>query len=518
MSRLARVALNALSSYGRGVISIAVLFFLTPAIIFYAGQEDFGLWSLTFAILGILGLLDMAGMAGVVKWVAECRGSGDVDRRNRILSTVAGMYLAISVIALVALALFALFYQQLFDIPEHLRAKAQSLLWILAIRQVVLAVPLLMFKGILFGEQRIVLVNTVQTAGFVLYGVVGYWVLHQGWGIVGLAWVNLGSMLLEHAAYLILSYVCVRDLRLSPQLAQRRLLREIFSFSAAQLVINISSLIRLRTDLIMVRFLVSLALVPTYAIALRLSEAAYYLIKQFINVLAPLKVQLAAAGEDDVLRAILIHVAKFALLPMVMATAAAYVVGRAAIVFWVGPEFADAAVLLHILMTSLVIGVPPLLAFTLLGMTGHHAMTARAAAISIVVNLTASALLWWPLGIVGIALGTLVSTLIVDVGVVLRRACQLHGITLSTQLRRVYLPVLLPGVVQCALTYQLVAWWPPASLGGIVLLASPGAVVYLLIFWLWSTEATERDSVRHLLRRGARRANPTATQKSGPPA
>ena len=507
MSRIRRVAGNALSSYGRGLVTIAVLVYLTPAIINYAGEEDFGLWSLTFAILGILGLLDMAGMAGVVKWVAECRGSGDVERRNRILSTVACVYLGISVVALIALTGFAWSYHELFDIPAHLRGKATVLLWILAIRQVILAVPLLLFKGILFGEQRIVLVNGIQTGGVVLYGVAGYMVLYRGAGIVGLAWVNLATMLVEHLAYLVLSFRCVPDLRMSPRLADRSLLGEVFSFSAAQLVINVSALIRLRTDLILVRFLVSLALVPVYAIALRLTEVTYYLIKQFVNVLAPLKVQLAAAGDGDGLRAILIHVAKIALVPVVMATSAAFVVGEQAIVFWVGPEFADAAPLLCILMSSLVVGVPPLLAFTLLGMTGEHSLTARAAAASIALNLAASALLWWRLGIVGIALGTLVATVLIDFCVILRRACRRHGLSLAIQLVRVYVPALGPGFVQAAVTYGVVAWWPPTGLITVVLAAVPGAAVYLAVFWLWATEPIERASVREILAgRRSRRA------------
>ena len=501
VSRLGRVAANALSTYGRSVVSLAVVFFLTPAIIRCAGQEDFGLWSLTFAIVGILGLLDMAGMAGVVKWVAECRGSGDIDRRNRLLSTVAGVYLGISVFALVVIAVFALFYEQLFGIPEHLRDKALSLLWILAIRQVVLAVPLLLFKGILFGEQRIVLVNVIQTSAFLAYGLGGLYVLHMGWGIVGLAWVNLAAMLLEHTAYIVFSYVRVPDLRLSWSLADRSLLREVVSFSAAQLVINVAGLIRMRTDLILVRFFVSLAVVPVYAIAMRLAEVAYLLVKQFINVLAPLHAQLAAEGEDETLRAMLIHVAKFALVPMVVATSAGYVLGRDAIVFWVGPEFADAGSLLHILMTALVLGVPPLLAFTMLGMTGHHGMTARAAAISIVVNLGASIALVLPLETPGIALGTLVSTAVIDVGLVLRWACRIHDISLATQVRRVYWPAIWPAALQAGLTYAIAWQWPPTGLLTVALCALPGVALYLVVFWLFSTERVERESVRALLRR-----------------
>ena len=117
MSRTAQFAVNAAANYGRMLVQIATLAVLTPYIIGHIGRDDFGLWSLVISALGFLSLLDLGFGTGVVKYVAECHGSGDTERRNRILSTLTAVYLAIAVASGVCIAVLSLRFNQIFDIP-----------------------------------------------------------------------------------------------------------------------------------------------------------------------------------------------------------------------------------------------------------------------------------------------------------------------------------------------------------------------------------------------------------------
>lgn len=505
MSRAVTVAVNAISSYGRFLVTLAVLFVLTPVIIDRAGEEDFALWSLTFSILGVLGLLDMGFLTGVVKWVAECKGTGDEQRRNHIISTVAIVYLALGAVALVVVLGMSFVYHEVFGIPPHLRDKALALLWILSARMVILSLPLSLFLGILYGEQRIVMINIVQTVAALAYGICGFQVLDRGYGVVGLAWVHLGVMLGEHALYIALAYVRVPNLRVSLRLWRRSLLREVVSFSFAAMLINLSALVRLRTDPILVKSFISLPAVAIYAIAMRIAENAYLLLKQFVNVLAPYNAQLAAEGRSDELKLVLVVVAKFAVCPAVMLSAAFFVFGTEAIGFWVGPELKSAGPVLNVLLLSLIVSVPPLIASTILTMTGDHEIPARAAIVSIVVNVSCSIGLVFPLGLKGIALGTLAATLIVDVLIVLRKACAIYKVRFLSYARRVYLTALIPGVAQWAVTYGISVYAPPTGLVTVVLASLPGVVVYAAIFWTAFVSPAEKQLiVDKLIRRRGR--------------
>ena len=71
LTRTAQVAMNTLTNYARFAILLIVSFVLVPCMIRNLGRDDFGLWSLTFSLLGFFGLLDFGIGTTVVKYVAE---------------------------------------------------------------------------------------------------------------------------------------------------------------------------------------------------------------------------------------------------------------------------------------------------------------------------------------------------------------------------------------------------------------------------------------------------------------
>lgn len=214
LTRTARVALNTFTNYVRFGIALAVFFLLTPYVIRKVGESDFGLWSFSWAVLNCFILLDLGYGTGVVKYVAEYKGSNDPERRNRMLSTLAVVYAFLALLAAVLIYAFSLVFLRLFSIPSEQHSKAIALLWILGARLAILGLPLGIFRGILFGDQRILLVNAVQIAATLIYGLGSWLVLAFGYGLVALAWVNLAAMVAEHLAYLALSYLCLERLRI----------------------------------------------------------------------------------------------------------------------------------------------------------------------------------------------------------------------------------------------------------------------------------------------------------------
>lgn len=493
--RTSRVLLNALSNYVRFGVSMLILIVLTPRIISGVGEADYGLWTLVFSVLGIIGLADFGFGTAVVKFVAECKGSGDIERRNRILSTLFVVYALISVATMGTVGGLTLFFNSFFTIPETQHGRALALLWILAARSLLVALPLSLFRGLLFGEQRIVLINVVQVFSTLIYGLGSLWALTRGMGIVTLAWFNFAAALFEHALYVLLAYRTVEKLHLAASLARRDLLKETLTFSASQLIVNVSNLVLLRTDPILVKLFLPLPAVAVYAIALRIAESIHLLTKQFINVLAPVVAEMKGRGEEEAIRYVLVGGAKFSFAPAVLLAAAIYAFGRETIVIWVGPEFEGAVPVLFILITAMTLAIPQIVASTVLAMTGHHHFSARAALAGTALNVVSSAAMapFW--GLTGIALGTLLTAVVVDLGTVVRVACRLHRVRLLRYAQKVFLPAIVPGVAQYALSVGLKQMFPPASLIAIAILAIPGAVFYGIAFYFMAMEPGEKQLV-----------------------
>ena len=107
-------------------------------------------------------------------------------------------------------------------------------------------------------------------------------------------------------------------------------------------------------------------------------------------------------------------------------------------------------------------------------------------------NVTLTLLLIRPLGIAGAALATLVSTVLVDVGLVQRRAGRLHDDSLLGFYRRTVWPALLPTVIMLLTLAALTALWEPRALWTLAVEAGTGWVVFAISFFFLGLSSAER--------------------------
>ncbi len=495
-----RVALDTATSYLRYGVVIVVQLALIPYLVDRLGDDGYGLWTLTFSVLGFLSLVDFGFATSVVRFTAEARGSGDVDRRNRLLSTVLAVYLVLACVAALVVGGLSPFYADLFGIPEASRQAALPLLWVLAARSIAVSLPFGMFRSILFGNGRIGWVNAVQAGGSVLYAVASVAALECGGGLIGLAWANVAAFAVENLAYMAVAYGTMPDLRISLRRFDRTMLGAAAWISAAQFVVTVSSLVLLRTDPIIVNAFLPLSAVALYGVALKVAENALMLIKQGVNVLGPLAAEWSGAGRQDDVRRLLVGGARLALAPAAGMAVAAAALGREALSSWIGPDYGEGALVLSILMASVALLVPQMVASGVFSMTGHHRLTAWAAFLSMTVNVVASLLLVWRIGLPGVALGTLVATALVDVGVVLALVRHAYGVGFGEYLREVFLPSLLPAAGGYLAMVGLKAALPPANLAVVLGEAVAGCAVFAALFVAFGLTRDDRALARRILR------------------
>ncbi|MCB9799662.1 MAG: polysaccharide biosynthesis C-terminal domain-containing protein [Candidatus Omnitrophica bacterium] len=495
MRRSAEVLINALTSVLGYAVSLAVLFILTPLIIKSVGTEDFGLWSLMFSLLGLFGLIDLGFAVGVMKYVAECRGSGDIERRNKMVSTLWAVYLVLALVAGFGILGLSAIFNPVFSIPAEQQHKAIMLLWILAARSVLLSIPLGLFRGILFGEQKIYLIRLISAFSVALYGIVTWLALKRHADIITVAWINLAAMILEHLCYVVFCFSFVKKLKVSLRLADFKLFKEAASFSFSQFMVDIASIIRLRTDPMIIKFFMPLPAVALYAVALKMVENAFLFIKQFANILTPLIAELKGMGDDKRIRWILIICSKYTLAPMMIITMGSITFGREFLNLWVGPDFGQSYVLLIILMCSLAISMAREVSSSILAMTGFHHESAKISGVAALTNIVISIALIKPLGLVGVALGTLMSTIFVDFIFLVGKACKVYQVKFGEFLYRGVVLALIPGFFQLGVSEYVKRTYAPMSISMIVVESCVGTVAYLIVFWLYAVSKSEKEMI-----------------------
>ncbi|MFZ5949928.1 MAG: flippase [Candidatus Rifleibacteriota bacterium] len=499
LTRTARVGFNTISNILRFAIALLVVIMLTPLIIKTLGKEEFGLWSLTLSVLGFLGLLDFGFGTGLVKYVAECRATGEKEKLNEILSSLWATYLALSIISFLVVALISVFFHQIFEIATPLHEKATIVLWLLALRTSILSLPFSLFRGILFGQQLIWQINLIQSFSSIFYGLTAWFLLANDHGIVQLASANLASMLLEGTAYVILVYSQNPDIKIKLRLANRESFRELASFSFFTFIVSVSSLILLKTDPIIVQLFESLNAVAIYAIALKIVENAHLFSKQFINAISPLISELKAQQDEEKLRFALINCARFALVPSLLLSLPIIAFAADILRFWLGVGFEGAVLPLNILLIAMLAAIPQMLASMILTMSGHQKTTAKAAIFSALVNIAASLFLVRHYGIAGVAGGTLIATIITDVFVIPAIAGGHFGIGWLSYWSRIILPLAPAITLNLGLCLTINHYFPASSLSDIAAKSIPGLIVFMVYWWSVSLEPSEKELFRKRL-------------------
>lgn len=495
-----RLALDSVTSYVRFGVTMLVQFFLVPVMLSSLGTEGYGLWTLTFSILGILTLVDMGFSTSVVRFTAEARGTRTVEARNRILGTVMAVFLLLVVVLTAGVGATSLFYDRVFDLDVATAADGLLLLWVLSLRMIV-GLPLSMFRSILFGDRKITQVNIIQAAGALAYGVLGWVVLKAGGGIMGLAWVNVGTLLVEYLAYLVLAYATVEGLSVSPFNAERSSLVRILGISVAQFVVAVSGLILLTTDPILIKLFMPLSAVALYGIGLKVAESVFMLLKQGVNVLGPRAAEYHGAGQSHLLLDFMISGMKFATAPAAVLLFGVWVFGAEGLRFWLGDGFQDAVPILKVLVTAVCLSVPQLVAFGILTMTGHHVPAAIATAAGAVLNVALSLALIPYLGLIGVALGTLAASVLVDILVVLWLTGRYYGLTYGLFVTQVVLPQVVPSVLCVTVLAAFHRWLPPWDIPSLLAVGSFAAAAYGLVFLAVSLTPQERDFLRRVVGR-----------------
>ena len=489
-----RWVLNIASNYLRVIVGIAVMFFLIPFMVSRLGVDMFGLWSLIFAVVGLFGLMDLGFATAAMKYVAELTASGDHAGRNEVLATLLVVYGVLGAICLVLVAILAGPASSWFALSPDQAQPFTLALWLIG-TVVAINFPASLVKAILIGSGRMHLVNAIELIITLVNAALIVILLEAGLGLVGMAIATAATMLLGPIVMLPLAIRLTPGLSASPRLFSRSRVRELLGFSVYFFIANVAVLIILRIDPVVIKMFLALSAVAVYAVAAKIAEYTYLLNKQFSNALMPLVSQSKGAGDADTVRRILVDGTRFLLAIAVPFIALLFFYADAIVIRWMGPEFAEAVPLLRILLLAVLFSSVQLNAANVLGMTGQHRFVAFAMGGSAVLNLILSIILIQTLGLTGVALGTLLATLVAEFLFVVPRACRAQGLSLGDFLRRAIWPTL-PALVPALGAAALMAYaQPPHNFGWIILEGSMAALLYYVAFYRTGLAAWERELV-----------------------
>jgi O-antigen/teichoic acid export membrane protein len=481
---------------------------MLPFNIAHLGQSAYGLWVLAASITAYFSMLDLGYGVAQVKFAAQYRARRDGRGLNEIVSTLFFFFTLVGLAAMAVGGLLAFNLERLFNLtPDQADTGRKVLLIITA--YVAIGFPFSVFGGVVNGFQRHFMNGSVAIATTITVALVNAAVLLAGYGLVELVAATTIIRLLAYIGYRLNAYRAYPGLKIRPSLVKLSRLREVTGFSAFILLIDIANKVNYSTDTIVIGAFMGTIAIAIWAVSQRLITTVQNLTSQLAGSLFPIIVDFATLGDVERLRRVFVQGTRITLamvLPMVVGLV---MLAEPLVQAWVGPSFQGSVAIIYALALAVTMRVGTSTASMLLKGAGRHRLVAVINLTIAVANLILSIVLVRWLGLMGVALGTLIPIVLGAGAVIFPAACRRVDMPLHSAFAQAVWPALWP-VALMALMLAATRNVFGANLFYIALQSVAAGGIYALIFLLFAIRREERqwyvDKIRRLLGRGGETA------------
>lgn len=470
---------NAATNYLRTVLRLVsglVLFRLTFQ---FLGTDEFGFYSLLWSLFGYTILLDFGLGFTAQKTVAEHAGSGDAGEINRLVGTV---FWTFAFFGAVLLGVFGVLEGWFLGVIRVESGDMESfgLAYRIFFAAMAVMLPLGLFPEMLRGLQRIDLANWAAIGSLALNLGLLAWGLVAGWPFPMIVLVSVATTV---APNLIAAVIVTRRLpgfSLHPRHFRFSAIQGVLSFSVIAYLITFTNLIMARTDQAVIGCTIGVGFIAMYQAGFKVAEMFGLFSVQMQDALTPAAAQLNAGRDREGLRELLVGSTRLTLLLVIplYALCVAYLeplvkvlTGLEAVpveTFWVGQA------LLFATFSSLVTSS---CSKRVLMMCGWEKRLLRISLFDAGANLLLSLALVFRFGILGVALGTMIPTVLVGWLLVVPLAARFLETSVARMLGDFLRPVFLPVAAALGTLLVLVYFLPLGDLHPLVGMGWRGALV-----------------------------------------
>jgi O-antigen/teichoic acid export membrane protein len=477
---LRRIARNVVTRYALVAAELFVGLFTLPFNLRHLGPEAYGLWMLTAGITIHFSVLDLGYGGAMVKFVAQYRAHRDARALNEIASTIFVLFTAIGVAAYLVVIGLALNLEHLFSITPAQAAVGQWILLIVGVN-LVFNFAFAVFGGVCSGFQRYDINNVVAVGSSVAVAAVNIAVVLLGFGLVPLVAATTAVRLFTYFIYRRNAYRVFPPLSVRPSLFRRARLREVTAFSIYASMIDWANKLNYEIDELVIGMFLGAAPVAVWAVADRIISGTQRLTNQGNSVLFPVVVDSDVTKREGRLQTVLLEGTRLSLATVAPIAVVLIVLAEPIVRAWVGPAMLAAVPVIQILAVAVALRVTNATGTTLLKGAGGVRYLAMVNLATGLANLALSAALVGPLGLPGVAIGTLVPIAFSSLFVIFPAACRRVGLPVTRALRHAVWPAAWPAVavgLVLFLAHRLTEGGLPIALGE----AAAAGLLYVALF------------------------------------
>ncbi|SRR6266567_950952 len=464
MPRVRRIAQNVLSNWFALAITTVVSFFLAPFVVHHLGNLAYGVWVIIASLVGYMNLLDLGLRSAVVRFVSKGVAQESHEESSQAVSGALWIRFWVSVTIVCAGSILSVGFHRIFVIPTELQESARAAILVTAVT-VGINLWCGVFGGVLVALHRFDLGSSISILQTCLRALGIVFLLRSGHGILALAIWDLCTSIIANAATVVLCFRVYPKLRIVFRRPDRSTFTKLRNFSFYVFVINMAVQVVYYTDNLVVGAFLSPAAVTLYAIGGVLIAYSRQIVSSMTTTFAPLASTFEAEGSHQNLRRLLIHGTRAALIVSLPIEVALFFRGHTFIRLWMGEQYAKpSGTVMQILLLSVVFNSANATSGGVVYGMERLKRIALWAIAEAVANLLLSVILVRHIGIYGVAWGTTIPSVVIELFLWPSYVCRLVTLPVRTYLWQTWFRTAL-GVVPFALACALAErFWPAPNL------------------------------------------------------
>jgi O-antigen/teichoic acid export membrane protein len=495
---------GSLGSTGRKLLSGSVLrlgnlaaaaissLFLMPFIVHHLGDRLYGFWTLAATFVGYYGLLDFGFSSAVSQYMSIAIGQNDPRESSAVFNAALRIQLLLGGVALLATAVIAA------SAPWFSHSPADAALFsrVIAVLgvSVALGFPARAYGGLLEAELRFDIQSGLGIFGIALRTGLIVWAIREGGGVLALAWMTLFASLPVIVLQIWFAKRGAPWAKIERSPVDSKRIRGFFSYSVYTFLSVIGDIFRFQVDSLVIAAFIGLAAVTHYRVASVFMRYYIDIIVCVIGIIQPVMSRLHGAQDRRSLEKVFFFATRVSLCISVFIGFSLICWGKPFIARWMGPKYQDAYWPLVVLSLAVLLDVSQSPSIALLYATFKHRFYTYLNCAEGLINLAFSLALARPLGVFGVALGTLIAAFLVRVVAQPFWVCKVSGLPYSSYMRFLG-GTLLRCICLIGAVIAITAWGLRPSYPWLVSSAICATILYAAGSWLAVFNRPEREQL-----------------------
>ena len=452
MSKKPSLKINAMSNWASLGVNILIGLFLTPYIIKNLGKQGYGMWILVGSFIGYYGLLNLGVGSAITRYIARYTAQKEANKLNEVASTSLVMFCVTGAIAIFLSFVFSGIIADFFEVSLVDRPDFIRLIRIVGIATGI-SFPCGVLGACISAREHFVALNIITILRSILRSLLVVVFIKSGLGVVGVGLAPLIATSFTLLFTILLFYKYASDIKLSINFANLKSLKVLLMYGGVTTIIAIADILRINIDSFVIGKFVSLDAVGVYGVAALIIGYLVRIIGSANSVLNPRFSSLDGLNDKAKIEVLLMRslkVSSFLGFSLVLMTIS---FGPKFILLWAGSEYSEAIPVLTVLCVSYAFALVQNPGIPLLFALNKHKYYALFTVIEGFLNILISIILVFKYSILGVALGTMISMLVIKILVMPYYIAR----TINVPIMR-YISCILPYAIISSIIFVILRW------------------------------------------------------------